>query len=79
MKLNKLFAMILSIAILTATLGTAGAISDEKKLSIVTTIFPIHDWVREIAGTEGNTDITLLLDSGVDLHSYLRCICLCRR
>ncbi|MCR4884968.1 MAG: metal ABC transporter substrate-binding protein [Clostridiales bacterium] len=70
MKLNKLFAMILSIAILTATLGTAGAIADEKKLSIVTTIFPIHDWVREIAGTEGNADITLLLDSGVDLHSY---------
>ncbi len=70
MKLNKLFAMILSIAILMTALGTASAIADEKKLNVVTTIFPIYDWVREIAGPDGNADITLLLDSGVDLHSY---------
>ncbi len=70
MKLNKFFAMILSIAILITALGTAGATTGEKKISVVTTIFPIYDWVREIAGTDGNTDITLLLDSGVDLHSY---------
>lgn len=70
MKLNKLFAMILSIAILMTALGTAGAIADEEKLRVVTTIFPIYDWVRETAGTEENAEITLLLDSGVDLHSY---------
>ncbi len=41
------------------------------KLSIVTTIFPIYDWCREILGGEaGNADLTMLLDSGVDLHSY---------
>ena len=41
------------------------------RLSIVTTIFPIYDWCREILGEEaGNTDLTMLLDSGVDLHSY---------
>ena len=39
------------------------------KLKIVTTIFPEYDWVNEIAGDTG-ADITLMLDNGVDLHSY---------
>ena len=36
---------------------------------IVTTIFPIYDWVREIADG-ADAELTMLLDSGVDLHSY---------
>ena len=43
----------------------------EKKLQIVTTIFPEYDWVREIMGEQpDNAQITMLLDNGVDLHSY---------
>ena len=43
----------------------------EKKLQIVTTIFPEYDWVREIMGEQAdNAQITMLLDNGVDLHSY---------
>ena len=42
-----------------------------KKLSIVCTIFPEYDWVREILGSRADSaDITYLLDNGVDLHSY---------
>ena len=42
-----------------------------EKLSIVTTIFPEYDWVREIMGDQlANADVTMLLDNGVDLHSY---------
>ncbi|MBR1854294.1 MAG: zinc ABC transporter substrate-binding protein [Lachnospiraceae bacterium] len=38
---------------------------------IVTTIFPEYDWVREILGDNpGNAEVTMLLDNGVDLHSY---------
>ncbi len=45
--------------------------SDETKLSIVTTIFPEYDWVREILGDRANNaEVTMLLDNGVDLHSY---------
>ena len=44
---------------------------DGKSLKIVTTIFPEYDWVREILGDEaGNDELTMLLDNGVDLHSY---------
>ena len=42
-----------------------------KKLSIVCTIFPQYDWVKEILGAKADqAELTLLLDNGVDLHSY---------
>ena len=45
--------------------------SDDKKLSIVTTIFPEYDWVMNILGDKKDSaDVTMLLDNGVDLHSY---------
>ena len=45
--------------------------SDETRLRVVTTIFPEYDWVREILGDKAdNAEVTMLLDNGVDLHSY---------
>ena len=42
-----------------------------KKLSVVCTIFPEYDWIRELVGDKkDNYEITYLLDKGVDLHSY---------
>ncbi len=42
-----------------------------KKISIVTTIFPEYDWVREIIGNHADKfEITYLMNKGVDLHSY---------
>lgn len=70
MKLNKLFAVILSLALLSASFGTCSAAAEEGRISVVTTIFPIYDWVRQIVGDPGHAEITMLLDSGVDLHSY---------
>lgn len=43
----------------------------EEKISIVTTIFPEYDWVKEIIGEKAERfTITPLFDKGVDLHSY---------
>lgn len=43
----------------------------EKEISIVATIFPEYDWVCEIlADKADHADVTMLLDNGVDLHSY---------
>ncbi len=52
--------------------GSSSASSkDSKKISIVTTIFPEYDWVRKIVGDkEKDIDLTMLIDNGVDLHSY---------
>jgi len=45
--------------------------SEDERITVVTTIFPEYDWVREIIkGHEDRFDVTLLLDSGADLHSY---------
>ena len=45
--------------------------ASDKKLSVVCTIFPEYDWVKEVVGDKkDNYDITYLLENGVDLHSY---------
>jgi zinc transport system substrate-binding protein len=42
-----------------------------KKISVVCTIFPQYDWVRQILGDKAdNMDITLLLDNKIDLHNF---------
>lgn len=43
---------------------------DSTKFSVVTTIFPEYDWVRQITKGNDNVEITMLLDNGVDLHSF---------
>lgn len=41
------------------------------KLSVVTTIFPEYDWVMQILGDKADdAEVTMLLDNGVDLHSF---------
>lgn len=40
-------------------------------IKVVTTIFPEYDWVKQVIGKEIDYyDLTMLLDNGVDLHSY---------
>ncbi len=44
---------------------------DNKKMKIVTTIFPEYDWVMNVLGDKASeADVTMLLDKGVDLHSF---------
>lgn len=63
------FTVILSI--LSGCAKTETPIQAEKKLSIVTTIFPEYDWVMQLLGDRvKDVEVTLLLDSGVDLHSF---------
>ncbi len=45
--------------------------AEDAKISVVTTIFPEYDWVKVISGdASDNVDISMLLDNGVDLHSF---------
>lgn len=80
MKLNKILSMVVAAGLCLGALtgcGTAEAAKSQttkaeesKTISIVTTIFPEYDWVRQIVGDNDNVEITLLLDNGVDLHNY---------
>ena len=68
-KIMTLIAVLASI--LVSALLPAPAAEADQELSIVTTIFPEYDWVMEILGDNpANASVTMLLDSGVDLHSY---------
>lgn len=72
--MKKITALMLALLLLIGVFaGCAEQNVPDKtdKLKIITTIFPEYDWVREILGDKAdNADITMLLDNGVDLHSY---------
>ncbi len=70
MRSNKLTALFLALLLtLTFSFGP-GAPAEDNRLRVVTTIFPIYDWVRQIIGISDDVELTMLLDSGVDLHSF---------
>ena len=70
----KKITALLALLMLGGALAGCGKQNDTNKtdkLSIVTTIFPEYDWVRAVLGDKAdNTEVTMLLDNGVDLHSY---------
>lgn len=72
--MKKITALLLALFVLVGALAGCGKQNDTNKtdkLSIVTTIFPEYDWAREILGDKAdNAEIAMLLDNGVDLHSY---------
>ncbi len=64
--MKKIMICLLSLFLLTGC--TTSTVTESDKLSIVTTIFPQYDFVREIAGD--NVEITMLLSPGEESHSY---------
>lgn len=40
------------------------------KLKIIATIYPEYEWVKNIVGDADGVELSLLLDNGVDIHSY---------
>ena len=70
MKRIRLLALVLASVLCLASAAAPAAAEEGKKLNIVTTIFPVYDWILQAAGGADHAEITLLLDSGVDLHSY---------
>ncbi|SDA17400.1 zinc transport system substrate-binding protein [Ruminococcus sp. YE71] len=46
-------------------------LNDPNKINIVCTTFPAYDWVMQVAGGHaGEFNVTYLLGSGADLHSF---------
>lgn len=70
--MKKWIAILLCAVMLLGCLtGCAEHKPAQKKLSVVATIFPEYDWVMQILGDRAkDADVTMLLDSGVDLHSF---------
>lgn len=67
--LKKIACLIASLALAVGLCGCSDIQSDDdKKISIVTTIFPAYDFARQIFGD--TAEITLLLKPGMESHSY---------
>ena len=71
MKVKKyLCTLFAALTALTLLIASACDFSSDGKLHIVCTIFPQYDWVRELTEGADNVEVTLLEDSGVDLHNF---------
>ncbi|MBR0122173.1 MAG: zinc ABC transporter substrate-binding protein, partial [Clostridia bacterium] len=72
--MKKAISLLLSLFIicsLFASCGIGTPADETGRLKIVATVFPEYDWIKNILGEQSNNvDLTLLLDNGVDLHSY---------
>ena len=69
--MKKIIGIILCAAMCAGLFCACEANTDSGKLNIVTTIFPEYDWVKNIIGEDSEKfELTMLLDSGVDLHSF---------
>ncbi|MBR3305580.1 MAG: zinc ABC transporter substrate-binding protein [Christensenellaceae bacterium] len=68
----RLFAILIAVMMMCLDLSGCGNAGDDRKgISVVCTIFPIYDWTKTIIGDDpGDIELTLLLDEGVDLHSF---------
>ncbi len=73
--MKKAFYFLISALLVTGCLSACSSggqpAADTGKIQIVTTIFPEYDWVMNILGDNpAEADVTMLLDTGVDLHSF---------
>lgn len=57
-------------ALLSLLLGCSAPGSGGRTTSVVTTIFPLYDFTREVVGDEDGVELTCLIDNKVDMHSY---------
>lgn len=68
--MKKIIVLLLgALMVLSVLSGCDKKNDNDNKLRVVTTTFPIYDWVKEILKDE-DVDVSLLQDNGVDLHSY---------
>ncbi len=72
--MKKILSIVLAAVLVLSIFAGCSAKTDDKnddaKLSVVATIFPIYDWVKNVAGEDVHLDLTLLLNNGADLHNY---------
>ena len=65
---KKIIALLLSATVLIGILSGCGMKND--KITVLCTVFPIYDWVRNVVGDSDRIEVKLLVSDGADLHSF---------
>ena len=70
--MKRIISVLLCAAVLLAVFAGCGSkkSGSGKQLKIIATIYPEYEWVKQIVGDVDNVEVDLLLDKGVDLHSF---------
>lgn len=69
--MKKIISLFASALLMSVLFLSCNAKKSSGKLQVVTTIYPVYDWVENILGEKSSdVEVTLLLDNGVDLHNY---------
>lgn len=67
--MKRVLSLGLALVMLFSLAACSGA-ARRARVQIVTTSFPLYDWTRNIVGDVDGVEITWLMDSGVDPHSF---------
>ena len=69
--MKRAYALIISFCLVISACFLGGCKNEENyRINVVTTVFSEYDWVKNVVGDVDGVGVTMLLDSGVDLHSY---------
>jgi zinc transport system substrate-binding protein len=66
--MKKLFVFLLAGLFVPAGLLCAQPVAGSAKIKIVTTLFPLYEFAREVGGS--NAEVSLLLPPGIEPHAY---------
>lgn len=68
--MRKRLTALLLCCLLAASLAGCAAPPDHGRITVVASIFPEYDWARQIIGPDSDIELRLLVDDGVDPHSF---------
>ena len=63
-------ALLACVLLLAALAGCGTKAQKDGKLHIIATIFPVYEWVQNITKGVDTVEVSLLLNKGVDMHSF---------
>ena len=66
--ISVILLVVIIFGVIPATVGCSKR--DDGKITVICTVFPVYDWVRNVVGSSETVEVKLLVSNGADLHSF---------